>query len=309
MPHVPLSTLGADYRGRFAPSPSGPLHFGSLVAAVGSFLEARRHGGRWLVRIDDLDPPREVPGAADAILRALDAFGLEWDEPVVYQSRRMPAYEEAFRQLVRDGWAYPCGCTRRQIAAVGRHGPAGAIYPGTCRGGLPAGRQARSWRVTTANSEIHFEDTLQGFQHWSLETEIGDFVVRRADKLFSYHLACAVDDAAAGITHIVRGYDLLASTPPQIHLQRALSLPTPVYGHLPLATHPDGDKLSKQTAAPGIDGARAGPELWAALAFLRQQPPTELRNAGLSELWDWASAHWDPAPVKGLHHGPVPQGT
>ncbi len=235
------------YRGRFAPSPTGPLHFGSLVAAVGSFLHARAQGGEWRVRIEDLDPPREVSGAADDILRTLDSFGLHWDGEVMYQSRRCETYEAALAQLKDAGVLYPCACTRREIADSSVSGLEGPVYPGTCRAGLAPGRVARAWRVRTDNRAIEFEDGLQGVIRSALEDDIGDFVVQRADGFFAYQLAVVVDDAAQGISEIVRGADLLDSTPRQIHLQRLLGLPTPGYLHLPIVLNANGEKLSKQT--------------------------------------------------------------
>ncbi|MEX0872604.1 MAG: tRNA glutamyl-Q(34) synthetase GluQRS, partial [Aquisalimonadaceae bacterium] len=198
-PHSPR------YRGRFAPSPTGPLHFGSLVTAVGSLLEARRHQGSWTLRIDDIDPPREAPGATDAILRTLERFGFQWDGPVVYQSRRLDLYSEALDRLRRSAYAYGCACTRREIANVAVNGPNGLIYPGTCRQGLPPGRRTRAWRVRCDNTSIRFHDRFQGPMDTLLAETIGDFVVRRADGHFAYHLAAAVDDGSDGITHLVRG--------------------------------------------------------------------------------------------------------
>jgi len=286
----------ATYRGRFAPTPSGPLHFGSLIAAVGSYLQARRAGGEWWLRIEDLDPPRVVPGAADAILRTLEAFGFEWDGPVLYQSRRGEAYEAALTALRRAGAIYPCTCSRREIAERARIGAAGPIYPGTCRGGHDPSRRQQSWRLRTAGARIAFLDELQGPVAMDLEAELGDFVVRRADGVFAYHLALVVDDAASGITHVVRGRDLLACTAPQIYLQRQLGLPQPRYLHLPIAVNTLGQKLSKQTHAPALDAARAVPLLARALAFLGHPPPAEAQDS-LAALWRWARANWDPARI------------
>jgi glutamyl-Q tRNA(Asp) synthetase len=283
--------MSAAYRGRFAPSPTGPLHFGSLVAAVGSFLEARAHGGEWLVRMEDLDPPREQPGAAELILKTLEAFGFEWDGAVVYQSHRGDAYESALNQLQESGLLYPCACTRKEIADSALAGIEGPVYPGTCRNGLH-GRKARAWRVRTDMQATSFDDAIQGRQSQVLERDIGDFVLKRADGLYAYQLAVVVDDAAQGITHIVRGADLLDSTPRQIGLQRLLGLPTPHYAHLPVATNAAGEKLSKQTLAIPLNSANPVPELWRALAFLGQFPAAQLQQAGLRELWQWAQHHW-----------------
>ena len=281
------------YRGRFAPSPTGPLHFGSLVAAVGSFLQARRAGGEWLVRMEDIDPPREMPGAADLILRTLEAHGLEWDGAVLYQSTRSDAYDYMLDQLLRTDAVYRCTCSRKEAAtAAVRAGLPPGIYPGTCRLGASARRRRYSLRVRTEGQSVTFEDVLQGRIVHQLDREVGDFVVRRADGLYAYQLAVVADDAEQGITEVVRGSDLLDSTTRQIHLQHLLSLPTPVYMHLPVAVNAHGEKLSKQTGAPALDPQDPQPALFQALRFLGQTPPPELRTAALPELWDWAIAHW-----------------
>jgi len=344
-----LSLPDSTYRGRFAPSPTGSLHFGSLAAAVGSYLDARKHHGIWLVRMEDLDTPRCVPGAADDILRTLEAFGLHWDESVIYQSRRNAAYEEALHNLQGIGAAYPCCCTRREIADSALHGIDGPVYPGTCRNGIPAGREGRAWRVRTDTSPfdklrangsiIEFDDALQGghpdtvrvsgecgrggpaaapangcfavtcrsriVQH--LESEIGDFVVKRADGLFAYQLAVVVDDAFQHITHVVRGADLLHSTPRQIYLQRLLGFATPAYMHLPIAVNAQGEKLSKQTLAPAIATDDAVATLIAVLEFLRQQPPVELRQGSVEEVLGWAVANWQPERLKGCRQRAITQ--
>lgn len=304
-----------QYRGRFAPSPTGPLHFGSLAAAVGSYLDAKHHHGTWLVRMEDLDTPRCMPGAADDILRTLAAFCLHWDGEIIFQSRRSAAYEAALQRLKGSGAAYPCTCTRREIADSALHGIDGPVYPGTCRNGIPAGREGRAWRVRTDRfpspfplppSPIEFDDALQGHVVQRLESEIGDFVVKRADGLFAYQLAVVVDDAFQGITHVVRGADLLHSTPRQIHLQRLLGFATPVYMHLPIAVNAQGEKLSKQTLAPAVaadDDVVA--TLIAVLEFLRQQPPAELRQGSIGEVLGWAIAHWRPDNLKGCRQIPV----
>jgi glutamyl-Q tRNA(Asp) synthetase len=215
------------YRGRFAPSPTGPLHFGSLVAAVGSFLQARAQRGEWLVRVEDLDPPREVKGAADDILRTLERLGLQWDGVAMYQSARTAAYDHAINELRRANALYACACSRREIADSSLPGIEGPVYPGTCRRGLPGARDGRALRVRTDGARVAFEDRWQGRLENSLEPEFGDFVVRRADGLTAYQLAVVVDDAAQGITEVVRGADLLYSTPRQLHLQTLLALPAP----------------------------------------------------------------------------------
>jgi glutamyl-Q tRNA(Asp) synthetase len=277
--------------GRFAPSPTGPLHFGSLVAALGSYLDARAQGGRWVVRIEDVDEPRTQPGAGDAILATLEACGFEWDGPVVVQSQRTGSYREALDHLEAAGQVYPCGCTRKEIADSALASDGARIYPGTCRHGLGPGRSARAYRVRTDATPIEFTDRLQGPQSQALSREVGDFVLFRADGYFAYQLAVVVDDAAQGITAVVRGADLLDSTARQIHLQRLLRLPTPSYLHLPVALNAAGEKLSKQTGA-----TPAGPQSVAdAFAFLNHAPPADLRGAPPSELLAWGVAQWDVA--------------
>ncbi len=280
------------YRGRFAPSPTGPLHFGSLVAAVGSFLQARSQNGEWLVRIEDLDPPREVAGAADDILRTLEAYGLLWDRSVVYQSRRQDAYGAAIDTLRAREALYVCACTRREIADSSLSGSDGPVYPGRCRRGVAAGRRGRAWRVRTDDACIVFHDALQGRHASHLEREVGDFVVRRADGCFAYQLAVVVDDAEQGITEVVRGADLLGSTARQIHLQCLLGLATPCYAHLPAAVNAAGEKLSKQTFAPAVPRAAPLPVLARVLEFLGQPVPPEVRDTDLDSFWRWAIAHW-----------------
>ena len=287
------------YRGRFAPSPTGPLHFGSLVAAVGSYLDARAHGGEWLVRMEDVDTPRNAPGAAHGILSTLEAFGFEWDGPVLWQSRRSDAYAEALDRLRRAGLAYGCACSRKEIADSATR-PAidgGLAYPGTCRNGLAHGRSVRSWRLRVGNEEIAFSDRVQGRQVQNIERDVGDFVLLRADGLYAYQLAVAVDDEFQGISDVVRGADLIASTPRQIWLQRCLGYATPRYAHLPVATNAAGEKLSKQTGAPALRPDQAGRELASALTFLGQPVPPDLARAGLRDLWDWALQDWSFAAI------------
>lgn len=288
------------YRGRFAPSPTGPLHFGSLVAALGSWLDARSQGGEWLVRMEDIDWPRRVPGAADAILTTLEACGLEWDGEVLYQSRRTEVYTAAFERLGATGRLFPCGCTRREIAdsaLPSTHAfdaaPGEKVYPGTCRNGLAPGRVPRSWRVNVSHTVAAFDDLIQGRIEQDLEADIGDFVVKRADGLFAYQLAVVVDDNEQGITDVVRGADLLDSTPRQIHLQQLLGLPALRYAHLPVAVNAQGEKLSKQTYATPISERRAAEALNSALAFLGQAPPAGLVGADAAEILGWARAHWN----------------
>ncbi|WP_428826611.1 tRNA glutamyl-Q(34) synthetase GluQRS [Azonexus sp. IMCC34842] len=289
----------SPYRGRFAPSPTGPLHFGSLIAAVGSYLDARSQGGEWLVRMEDIDTPRNVPGAAEQILVTLEAFGFEWDGPVLWQSRRREAYQAALESLKAAGLVYGCACSRKEIAdSAGRPAIDGGLaYPGLCRTGLPPGRAARAWRLRVDDQEIAFTDRLQGRISQHLERDVGDFVLRRADGLFAYQLAVTVDDHFQGISDIVRGADLLASTPRQIWLQRCLGFAEPRYAHLPVASNAAGEKLSKQTLAPALATDRAAAELVAALRFLGQAAPAELARAPLAEVWAWARANWSFAAI------------
>jgi glutamyl-Q tRNA(Asp) synthetase len=300
------------YRGRFAPSPTGPLHFGSLVTAVGSYLDAKYHQGKWLVRIEDLDTPRTIKGAADEILGMLEAYGLQWDENIIYQSQRTAAYEETFRRLNEAGAVYPCACSRKEIADSALHRGDEFVYPGTCRNGVPRGREGHAWRVRTdldlsshalaggngnsknGNGIVKFSDALQGYITQHLEKEVGDFVVLRADGLFAYQLAVVVDDDAQGITHVVRGVDLLYSTPRQIYLQRLLGLNTPAHMHLPVAVNAQGEKLSKQTLAQPVERSNSTSTLFDALVFLGQQPPIELGAGTTGQILAWAIDNWQP---------------
>jgi len=280
------------YRGRFAPSPTGPLHFGSLIAAVGSYVQAKSQGGEWLVRMEDLDPPREAPGAADNILRTLEAYHLNWDGRVLYQSQRHDTYEEAFSLLSENGYTFPCSCTRKLIATANRNTGLD-IYPGTCRNGLAPGAKARSTRVKVASETVSFLDGLQGTQEIQLDSEVGDFVVKRADGLFAYHLAVVVDDAFQEISEIVRGTDLLDSTPHHLYLQRLLNYQTPNYVHLPVAVNAQGEKLSKQTHAHAVDSTQPGQMLGKALIFLGHKPDPDVINAEPETLLDWAIDNWN----------------
>ena len=280
------------YRGRFAPSPTGPLHFGSLVAAVGSYLEARRNRGKWLVRMEDLDRLREARGASEAILRMLEAYGFEWDGKVVFQSRRDAAYGAALKRLEHGHAVFPCACTRREISDSTLTVAGEPIYPGTCRRGLSPGRPARVMRVRVDNTVIEFEDLLQGRVEQNLGRDVGDFVVRRADGIFAYQLAVVVDDFEQSITDVVRGADLLASTARQILLQRLLGHPTPRYMHLPVALNQYGEKLSKQTRAAPLTVMEAPVRLCQALRFLGQKPPAELAAGRIAEIWTWSLANW-----------------
>jgi len=284
------------YRGRFAPSPTGPLHFGSLVAAVGSYCQAKSQGGEWLVRMEDLDPPREAPGAADDILRTLETYQLYWDGSVLYQSQRLNDYEDALNQLTANGHTFPCACTRKSIAANTENihtNSALNLYPGTCRNGLAPGATARSTRVRVNSETVTFHDELQSTREIQLDSVVGDFVVKRADGLFAYHLAVVVDDAFQKISEIVRGTDLLDSTPHHLYLQKLLTFQTPRYVHLPVAVNAQGEKLSKQTHAPAVDITQPGPMLEKALTFLGHSPDNDVINADPETLLKWAVSNWN----------------
>ena len=292
----------APYRGRFAPSPTGPLHFGSLVAAVGSYLDARAHGGQWLLRIEDIDAPRTVPGAADGILRTLDGFGFEWDGEVVVQSERLDRYHAALVRLQLDGDVYPCACSRSEIAlaASSRSVDGGLVYPGTCRAGLADGKAARAWRLRLPDQELRVVDRVQGEVRQNPQREVGDCVLLRADGQYAYQLAVVVDDGAQGVNAVVRGVDLLDSTARQIWLQQRLGLPTPSYAHLPVVVNAAGEKLSKQTHAAAVSAAEGSAPLLRALRFLGHCPPAELSGAPLPEFWRWAIEHWSMTRVPAL---------
>lgn len=271
------------YTGRFAPSPTGLLHFGSLVAAVASYFDAKKNDGRWLLRIEDIDPPREVPGSADRIIEALERFGLVPDEPVLYQSSRLQAYDRAIENLIDAGHAFWCGCSRSDF-------PQGAPYPGTCRNGIPAGKRKRSVRLRVGSQPVGFTDLIQGRQSDVLAHTSGDFVIRRADGYPAYQLAVVVDDAFQEVSHVVRGADLLDSTARQVFLQAQIGLDHPLYAHVPLVVDADGIKLSKQASADPVACHTPAAALRAALFFLGHRPP-DSDDPGY--LRDWAIRHWD----------------
>nr|WP_101094604.1 tRNA glutamyl-Q(34) synthetase GluQRS [Neisseria meningitidis] len=282
------------YTGRFAPSPTGLLHIGSLLTAVASYADARSNGGKWLVRMEDLDPPREMPGAASHILHTLEAFGFEWDGEVAYQSRRYALYEETLCRLKTAGLVYPCHCSRKDWQAGARRGADGFVYNGRCRhpGQRPApqGKQP-AWRIRVPDRDIGFSDGIVGGYAQNLARDIGDFVLLRADGYWAYQLAVVADDAEQGVTHIVRGQDLLVSTPRQIYLQQCLDVPTPQYAHLPLLTNAQGQKWSKQTLAPALDLNRREQLLRQVFRYLNLPEAPETDRP--AELLDWAVAHWD----------------
>lgn len=280
----------SPYTGRFAPTPSGYLHFGSLVAALASYLDARAAGGQWLLRMEDLDPPREVPGARDAILRTLEGYGFAWDGEAVCQSGRHSEYAAVVARLLDQGLAYACTCSRKQLADHA------GVYPGTCRdAGHPDDDAAIRLRVPEL--EYRFVDRVQGEFRQQLGREVGDFVIRRRDGLFAYQLAVVLDDGWQGVTDVVRGADLLDSTPRQLHLQQLLGLPQPRYLHVPLLIQPDGHKLGKRYRSPPLPADQAAPLLLRALRTLGQQPPAALAGARPRELLAWGIAHWDAARI------------
>lgn len=286
------------YTGRFAPSPTGLLHIGSLLTAAASYADARAHGGKWLVRMEDLDPPREMPGAASHILHTLEAFGFEWDGEVAYQSRRYALYEETLCRLQTDGLVYPCHCSRKDWQAGARRGADGFVYNGRCR--HPDQRSALqgkqpAWRIRVPDRIIGFSDGIVGGYAQNLARDIGDFVLLRADGYWAYQLAVVADDAEQGVTHIVRGQDLLVSTPRQIYLQQCLGVPTPQYAHLPLLTNAQGQKWSKQTLAPVLDLNRREQLLRQVFRYLKLPDAPETDRP--AELLDWAVIHWDMGKV------------
>lgn len=283
-----------NYVGRFAPSPTGDLHFGSLVTAVASYLQAKKSGGKWLLRIEDIDPPREVAGSATRIIQDLARFGLIADEPVLFQSRRTQAYEDACGQLLLSAQAYWCGCSRKDLPSTG-------IYPGTCRKGIPQGRRPRAIRINVGTSTIRFQDRLQGKLIDDLQSTVGDFVIRRADGMFAYQLAVVIDDAFQNITEIVRGADLLDSTARQIYLQTCLELPIPDYVHIPLALLPDGSKLSKSSRSDPVRRETPATALRLALAFLGHLAPQQ----NLAATWDWALENWSLNKVPRVRARPI----
>lgn len=287
---------------RFAPSPTGPLHFGSLVTALASFLDARQRNSQWLVRIEDLDPPREVSGASDQILNQLENHGLCWDGSVLYQSTRLEAYEAALETLIDSGLVYHCQCNRQRIQSLG------GIYDGHCNQlQLPGDNCAARLRVNSTS--LSFNDQIIGHYHQNLQAEVGDFVVRRRDRLFSYQLAVVVDDHYQAISQVMRGADLLDSTPRQIYMQQCLGFKQPQYAHLPLVLNAEGHKLSKQNLAIGLPEGRESMHLWAALQWLQQSPPVQLQQQSVAEILDWGIAHWSVQTVaETLQNSPAPEG-
>lgn len=295
MSETPHSTTSSKpkYRGRFAPSPTGPLHLGSLYTALASFLQAKSQQGEWHLRIDDVDPFRTVADSADRILRTLEAFGLHWDGPILYQSERFEAYRAALERLDNQKRLYACTCSRKDLASLSHGNTEASIYPGFCRNKNEKPlTDSHALRVITDNSPVTFEDTLQGILTQDLAKEVGDFIVLRRDRVYAYHLATVLDDSEQGITEVVRGVDLLDSTPRQIYLQQLLGLPTPIYAHVPVLLDQTGLKLSKQTFADPVDEQNPSVTLVGLLALLKQNPPRDLQMAKTEEVYDWAIRNW-----------------
>jgi len=282
---MPAASKTPNYIGRFAPSPTGPLHSGSLLAALASFLDARSQQGKWLVRIENTDPPREQPGASSDILKTLDAHQLHWDDPVAYQSERTHLYLDATTTLLEQDLAFYCTCSRLQLKDQ-------PIYPGTCRRCRQAPGNPAAIRVICHPTTISFNDRIQGQQNHQMADEVGDFIIYRKDQLPAYQLATAIDDALQGITHVVRGYDLLDSTPRQMYLQHVLKHHFASYAHIPVLAKSDGQKLSKQNLAAPLNLAACNNNLVKALVLLNQNPPTELFGASCMDILDWATLNW-----------------
>jgi len=283
-----------NYIGRFAPSPTGPVHFGTLVAAVGSYLQAKKNKGKWLVRMEDVDTTRKVEGADIEILNTLEAFGFEWNEKIIYQSEQTRHYQQALEQLIAHSLVFPCTCSRKQLASSNSD-----IYPGICRNKPLPEKQEHALRLLSKNIVIDFNDSVMGLQSQNIAQQCGDFVIKRRDGLFAYQLAVVVDDALQGITEIVRGADLLDSTARQIYLQQLLGYTTPVYCHLPLAVDIEGNKISKSEGAAKVDVNNREKLMCSVLEFLGQEPPADLPGSGIDNIWDWALEHWDVNRVSG----------
>ncbi len=287
------------YIGRFAPSPTGPLHFGSLLAALASFLDAKSNQGLWLLRIEDLDPPREPVGAADEILQQLDKLQLNWDGEVLHQSSRLDAYQQALTQLADQSLCFHCLCTRSQIREMG------AAYNGHCRNHTETPDEPAAIRIRTASDPISFTDRVFGEISQNIEREVGDFILKRKDGLFAYQLAVVVDDAHQEITHVVRGSDLLESTPRQVYLQKILNLSTPAYCHVPVIVDEHGQKLSKQQFAEPVNSKNGNALIYHALKLLGQNPETGLCQESVSVILKWAIEHWDIQAVPKLANMPM----
>ncbi len=288
------------YKGRFAPSPTGAVHFGTLLAAVGSYLQAKKNHGEWIIRMEDVDLTRKVSGADSDILHTLEAFGFEWQGEVLYQSTQDPHYEEALQQLIKQSLVFPCLCTRKQLAQNGSN-----IYPGNCRTRRLPEKNEHALRVIADDINISFHDAIMGAQSQHMAQQCGDFIIKRRDGLFAYQLAVVVDDAMQGISEVVRGADLLDSTPRQIYLQQQLAYNTPTYCHLPLAVDADGNKISKSEGAAKVDIKNKEKQLCKVLDFLGQQPPADLSACSINDIWQWAIDNWNLRTVPQKKHRPA----
>ncbi|NOR42605.1 MAG: tRNA glutamyl-Q(34) synthetase GluQRS [Gammaproteobacteria bacterium] len=277
-----------NYKGRFAPSPTGPVHYGTLVAAVGSYLQARKNNGEWFVRMDDVDTLRIVDGADSDILHTLDHFGFKWDGEVTYQTQQVDSYQQALEKLVSQSLVFPCTCSRKILAKTDSK-----IYPGTCRHRALAENEEHALRILSQNFDIKFDDVVMGKRSQNIERQCGDFIIKRRDGLFAYQLAIVVDDAIQGITEVVRGADLLDSTPRQIYLQRLLNYPTPRYCHLPLAIDDLGNKISKSGGAAKVETNDREKLLISSLNFLGQKAPDDLVKSNINDIWSWAIKNWN----------------
>ena len=286
-----------NYKGRFAPSPTGPVHFGTLVAAVGSYLQAKKNKGAWLIRMEDVDITRKVDGADIDILKTLEAFGFEWHGEIIYQSEQTAHYEQAIEQLISQSLIFPCLCSRKQLSKSDS-----TIYPGSCRSRQLPEKKEHALRLLSKDISIEFNDAVMGRQSQNIKQHCGDFVIRRRDGLFAYQLAVVVDDALQNITEVVRGADLLDSTPRQIYLQQLLNYSTPDYCHLPLAVDDSGNKISKSEGATKIDLQHKEQQLISVLDFLAQNPPEDLAQSSISDIWSWAVEHWELTHVPSKAH-------
>ena len=285
------------YRGRFAPSPTGPVHFGTLVAAVGSYLQAKKNNGEWLIRMEDVDITRKIDGADIEILNTLEAFGFEWHGKIIYQSEQTDYYQQALERLISQSLVFPCSCSRKQLASADSD-----IYPGTCRNRPLASKNGHALRLLAKNTTIEFTDVVMGKQSQNIAQQCGDFVIKRRDGLFAYQLAVVVDDALQNVTEIVRGSDLLDSTPRQIYLQQLLGYATPAYCHLPLAIDSAGNKISKSDDATKVEIKDREKLICSVLAFLAQKPPADLSASNINDIWSWAVKHWNIGQVPTKAH-------
>ena len=288
-----LNKKSSIYKDRFAPSPTGPVHFGTLVAAVGSYLQAKTNNGEWLIRIEDVDITRKVEGADVDILHTLEAFGFEWHGQIIYQSSQNEYYQQALEQLISQNLVFPCLCTRKQLAIINSSKMNRSMYPGTCRHRQLPQKSQHALRLLAKNKTIYFDDAVMGKQSENIKKQCGDIIIKRRDGLFAYQLAVVVDDARQGICEIVRGADLLDSTARQIYLQKVLGYSTPTYCHLPLAVDADGKKISKSDGATKVSIKNREKQLCSILEFLGQNPPADLSDSTINDIWSWAAQHWD----------------